>query len=250
MYSPHDAFTIPKDENCKIWRYMDITKLLFTLEKKNLFFSRADKLGDLFEGVWPAKSRKALEELFKMLLNDTNKIEEIVKKHFCYKYLQKHFAINCWHINDHESAAMWNNYLKGKDGIAIQSTFSKLKNSIKSKETVYIGKVKYIDYNTESFERFDNYFYPFLHKRKSFEYEQELRAIVSGTPGFNKDDDSVTPSFKDGAHIRVDMSELVEKLYVAPGTPIWIKDMLELVIRRYGYNFEVVQSQLDEEPLY
>ncbi len=34
----------------KIWRYLDFTKFLSYLDKKALFFTRADKLDDIFEG--------------------------------------------------------------------------------------------------------------------------------------------------------------------------------------------------------
>ena len=39
---------------------------------------------------------------------------------------REEFAINCWHLNDHESAAMWKLYLKSNEGIVIQSTFTNL----------------------------------------------------------------------------------------------------------------------------
>ena len=43
-------------------------------------------------------------------------------------------AVNCWHINEHESAAMWDLYLKSNEGIAIQSTYQKL--AIRSRMTM------------------------------------------------------------------------------------------------------------------
>jgi hypothetical protein len=50
-YSEHETCLKPANENAKIWRYMDFTKFVSLLEKKALFFCRADKLGDPFEGV-------------------------------------------------------------------------------------------------------------------------------------------------------------------------------------------------------
>jgi len=46
-------------------------------------------------------------------------------------------AINCWHMNDHESAAMWKLYLKSDEGIAIQSTYRKLKDAITDDDEIF-----------------------------------------------------------------------------------------------------------------
>lgn len=55
MYKLHEAFNTP-EERKKIWRYMDFTKFASMLEKKELFFARADKLGDPFEGSYPKEN--------------------------------------------------------------------------------------------------------------------------------------------------------------------------------------------------
>ena len=51
MYKKDDHLTIP-DENDKIWRYVDFSKFLSLLEDSAIFFSRADKLDDPFEGSY------------------------------------------------------------------------------------------------------------------------------------------------------------------------------------------------------
>ena len=43
----------PPDGNMKIWRYLDLLKLIDFLETRNLHFERADTLGDPHEGTWP-----------------------------------------------------------------------------------------------------------------------------------------------------------------------------------------------------
>jgi hypothetical protein len=45
-----------------------------------------------------------------------------------------------------------------------------------AREQIYIGVVNYIDYKTELIPWHDSFF-PYVHKRKSFEYERELRAL-------------------------------------------------------------------------
>src|SRR5260370_23091489 len=41
---------IPSDQAVKIWRYMDLAKFVGLVDRDTLFFSRADLLGDPFEG--------------------------------------------------------------------------------------------------------------------------------------------------------------------------------------------------------
>ncbi len=42
----------PKNENSKIWRYLDFAKFISILDRKALFFVRADRLSDKFEGSY------------------------------------------------------------------------------------------------------------------------------------------------------------------------------------------------------
>ena len=55
----------PKNENAKIWRYMDFTKLVSLLEKRALFFCRSDKLGDPFEGSYSQANIKLRPTVYK-----------------------------------------------------------------------------------------------------------------------------------------------------------------------------------------
>jgi hypothetical protein len=42
----------------------------------------------------------------------------------------RYSAINCWHTNEHESAAMWKLCLKSDEEIAVQSTYEKVRDSL------------------------------------------------------------------------------------------------------------------------
>jgi len=55
---------------------------------------------------------------------------------------------NSWHMNDGESDAMWKLYLKGSQGIAIQSTVERIQSSFQNTVThpAYMALVEYIDY--------------------------------------------------------------------------------------------------------
>ena len=49
MFAEHPDLNPPQD-NAVLWRYMDFTKFVSLLDRRALYFSRADKLGDPFEG--------------------------------------------------------------------------------------------------------------------------------------------------------------------------------------------------------
>ena len=113
---------------------MDFTKFVSLLEKQALFFARADKLGDPFEGsvtkVNAAAARVPRDEL-----------QQFRKK------VTRWTLINCWHENAHESEAMWKLYARETDGIAIKTDFKSLSSSFTCREDVFIGIVNYIDYD-------------------------------------------------------------------------------------------------------
>src|SRR5207248_1539762 len=89
-----------------------------------------------------------------------------------------HTAINCWHLNDHESAAMWKLYLKSDDGVAIQSTYRNLRDCFNlTEERIFLGLVRYVDYERDVIPE-GTMFTPFIHKRKSFQHENEVRALI------------------------------------------------------------------------
>lgn len=251
MYEEHLTFIQPEDEEIKVWRYMDFTKLVSLIDSRRLYFTRADKFEDPFEGSWPKMNVFAREvvpedippEGRDKFLNAMRNMGETNKHWPRYK------AINCWHMNDYESAAMWKLYLKSDEGIAIQSTYSKLKKSLIDDEKVFLGKVKYIDYDKEFIDA-GNILGPFVHKRKSFEHEQEVRAVVSKWPTGDGGIDFTQETIGHGLEIRVDIETLIERIYVAPSAPAWFADLVSAAITRYGYKFEVVHSKLNESPVF
>jgi len=160
--------------------------------------------------------------------------------------------VNSWHAQPHESAAMWRLYTKSDEGIAIKSTIQRLIDSLSgySDYDIYISMLKYIDYSKEAIPE-GNLLSPFIHKRKSFEHERELRALI-WTPqdgknlpygGYNKH------SLDDGLYVSVDTNILVECIQLAPHMPKWIHEALESVMKRFDLERPIVQSDLSACPL-
>ena len=148
-----------------------------------------------------------------------------------------------------ESAAMWRLYSKCEGGIAIRSTFVALIRSLEpAPQTVYIGKVNYIDYSTGEFNE-GNTLTPFLHKRVSFEHERELRAIHVAAPTTFPPLDALSDTPL-GIKIPVDLSILIWRVYVAPTSPDWYYELVTSLTHRYLPEKEVVRSGLDDSPVF
>ena len=149
--------------------------------------------------------------------------------------------MNCWHENEHESAAMWDLYLKSNEGIAIRSTFGKLIGCFENdhRPAVHIGRVRYLDYQKEKLPD-DNELYPFMYKRKSFAHENEIRALIYDEK----------EAEKSGIFIPVDVTRLIEKIYVAPTAESWIHDLVVSLTKKYELNIEVIKSRLFDDPVF
>ena len=140
--------------------------------------------------------------------------------------------VNSWHAQAHESAAMWSQYLKSQDGIAIQSTKKLVESLIKYEEyEIHIGMINYINYVTEKIPM-GNILAPFMHKRKSFEHERELRCLI-WTPQYGKNDPR-TPNnnkYRDtyGIYVAVELEVMIEAIYVAPTSQRGLESYLSLL---------------------
>jgi len=235
MYEEHPVFNPPENENVKIWRYLDIPKFLWLLERKSLYFPRCDLLGDPFEGSLPSTSSQPIIKP----LNDPklpkmfSSLEDMWRKD-CF--------ICSFHMSDYESAALWSVYTKAKQGVAIQSTFKRLVDCFNNYHLspVYIGMVNYIDYKSEIID-ISNSFSPILHKRKSFEHERELRAVILYPYG--------SPTQPEGLNVKIKLDSLIESIYLAPTTKPWIIELLSSMMRKNRIKKPLEQSSLDAKPI-
>lgn len=171
MHVPHPLFRLPADPGGKIWQYMDMPKFVSMLQRKQLFFAKASAVRDPYEGVVPQYNN-----------NNNNDIGEPPAKARMWRRMQDYrdrILINSWHYNEYESAAMWQLYSQENAGIAVQSTADRLSRCFEGNkdDTVWIGTVDYRDYSRE-WEKDLDVFEAFLVKRKSFEYEKEIRAVT------------------------------------------------------------------------
>jgi hypothetical protein len=268
MYVDHPAFEKPENEQSKIWRYTSFIKFLSLISRKALYFSRLDYLGDPFEGSLPVADfenmRKGIEkaaELWEKMNVEYDPKDYKEMNSRIHQDERQIFFVNCWHLNENESSAMWDIYSEKDEGIAIQSTFKRLRDCFRGFDrTIWIGKVKYIDYNKESIPD-NNSLNKFLCKRKSFEYEGELRAIIQPLdPGLEIPYHILEAIEKilqkqgvstRGIYVDVDLENLIEKIYLSPLAEEWYLELIESILSKYNLDIKVEQSSLsNKNPLF
>ena len=232
MYINNPNIKLPKDPNTIIWKYLDLSKFLDLLMSEKLFMSRSDKFEDQYEGTF---SEPTFEEIKKLSIDNPDFLNY-------YKTHREKVAISSWHINEYESFAMWQIFTQNSEGLAIQSTIGRLQESLvlETNFKQYIGEVNYIDYKKEHIP-FDDMFFPFLFKRKSFQYEGEVRIIT--------DIGESNIKINEGLKINVNINQLIEKIYIHPKSENWYKNLVIQLVKQLGFDFKIEKSDLESDIL-
>lgn len=232
MYLSSPNIKLPEDPNTIVWKYLDLSKFLDLLLSQKLFMSRSDKFEDQYEGTF---SEPTFEEIKKLAVNNPEFLNY-------YKTHREKVAISSWHINEYESFAMWEIFTQNSEGLAIQSTIGRLQKALEPEKNLkqYIGQVNYIDYKKE-YIPFDDLFFPFLFKRKSFQYEREVRII--------SDTSDTKININDGIKINVDISQLIDKIYIHPKSENWYKNLVIELVSKLGFDIEIEKSDLESDIL-
>jgi len=246
MYEEHPIFIAPEDPDVKIWRYMSLSKLISMISSESLFFTRADRFEDKYEGSYSHANIEWRSQVYA-------KIPEKMRTQMSEfsKNMLRYTVINCWHMNENESAAMWKLYCSSDEGVAIQSTYRRLISSFDDDpdDSIYVGKVNYIDYNTEWLPE-GNSFYPFIHKRKSFEHERELRAVIQKLPTSKNGLDFTKELFTFGKNVKINLNTLIENIFVAPTSTSWFTKVVMDTIANFPLDKPVLFSDLSKDPVY
>ena len=232
MYINKPDIKLPTDPNTIVWKYLDLSKFLELLLSQKLFMSRSDKFEDQYEGTF---SEPTYEEIKKLAINKPEFINY-------YKTHREKVTISSWHINEYESFAMWQIFTQNSEGLAIQSTIGRLQEAVGAEKVFeqYIGEVNYIDYKKE-YIPFDDLFFPFLFKRKSFQYEREVRIITDVSKN--------NLTINDGLKINININQLIERIYIHPKSENWYKNLVIQLVKKLGYDFTIEKSDLESDIL-
>lgn len=234
----------------KLWRYYDMIKFL-TLLNGELYFARADSFQDKYEGAIPKRTFQSLVQRSHI---DAGKASETdVKLEFekLFNEKKKKAAISCWHINDTESAAMWELYTRAGLGIAVKTTISRLSESIIVPDgyKMLMTKVNYIDFDIEdNTDYIYNELLPFKNKRKEFIYENEFRVMLYQEKSESELTYSSAYSFKDSPHLDVIRRHFRFKLKDMPSEGVKVKVnpsdiIVEIIASPHMKKYEVNEIQ-------
>ena len=235
MYTP-DQFASPPADDTVLWRYMGFTKFVSLLEKRALFFCRTDKLGDPFEGSISTATPPFIVA-FRPGERRPAANKSLEAKSIDLRNVAKGTFVNCWHASDDESDAMWRLYAKYGEGVAIRTDFKRLAAAFAGERLVSIGGVEYKDYDRDH-TPLDLMRLCFF-KRKSFQHEQEVRAVVRHGGNYTGV----------GFYVEVDLRVLVSEIVVAPFAETWFFELVSTLAKRYGLT-QAVKSGLSGKPVF
>jgi len=219
---------------------MDFTKFVAMLEDKALFFANISSFTDSFEGFLTTSTANQFRSVPEGINpKEATRRREVGEYNLGFmRWSRNLLYVSSWHMNEYESAAMWKLYLKSGEGVAVQSTVANMINSFNNTpHQVHIGKIEYVDYEHAVID-WKNIFSPAMYKRKSYEHEKELRAIIMNGENVS------------GKLVSTDINVLIDRVHVAPNSQKWYYELVKKTVKRYGLDKEVIDSALDQTPLY
>lgn len=258
----HPVLQQPENADILVWRYMDFAKYVSLLRSGSLYFARLDLMDDSFEGSLTKIEYESIEakasigeasgdlppewrgKYLDVLLGNARKMRKS-----CY--------VSCWHMNEHESEAMWRLYSQSAFAITLKSRYGKLCDTLPTLDSQgdylgpFMGKVTYVDHVTQQLPT-GNGFVPVMNKRPSFAHERECRALIwrpeSDQFLFHPNPEILLSAYPVGIEVKLDLNAIVEEVVVSPLAPKWFVDSVADVTKKYEREWLVVQSSLAARP--
>lgn len=145
--------------------------------------------------------------------------------------------VNCWHLNEVESEALWQIYCpSGTAGIAIRTDIDALWSLAENEPGGVVGAVNHVDYN-RAFSHGDKRIF---NKRASFKHEQEVRVVLPNKHGAGGN----------GKDVACNLQSLVKSVVLSPNAPTWYQSLVEELCKTYGFEFDICRSEIEGKPFY
>lgn len=236
---------------------MDVTKFLWILQNNALYFARCDMLGDPFEGHYTRPYGETLETMCaargvgtkpeNLVLTDAEKrkLYSYAQTRSIVKQLKLQYYVNCWHLNEVESGAMWKLYTSMNDAVCIRSSYDVLAKWLPS--DAFFGVVKYVDYEQDTFGS-GNVLEFIMHKRLSFEHEREARSVIWCMASESQHREFIND--RHGMSVAIDTKELIKEIYLSPSANAPLLEVVTKLVKDFGLNIEVKQSEVNSPPAY
>lgn len=240
-----------------IRRYRKFEHFESILREEELWFARADQFPDDFEGTITKMDDIRIDRLWDNFdMDGVGDIDEGFRKRA--RMMRSQTYLNCWRIGQEESAVVWDAYLQGEYGVAIETTIGKLKKHLEFPCTFEWGRIRYLDYLDEWMPRLAlSQPEPFFHKRNAFWLEQEFR-MAAFPHGFlpvdaSPDNDLIKESYGETPtekQFSVNLNKMIDSIYLAPNSPDWFIELVSQQAGKHLNSFEIKESALDQhEPM-
>lgn len=167
----------------KVWRYMSFAKFVWMLQKKQLWLSNLRFLDDKWEG----RGINFSQLHFVIASIEGREPSNATPDEYLHAFekeineVRDNTYVSCWNASKHESNALWRLYCSQSEGVAIQTTFGRLQESV---EPLQVSEVKY-DPIFDITKSLNDPLYEAgeilnlaMYKRPMFSYEQEVRVIL------------------------------------------------------------------------
>lgn len=254
--SHNESFSAPQnipDPQTNLWRYMDLAKFISLLSSRKLYLTRLDNFSDKYEGALCSRegfSNFKQKDEFTRRLIETVKLkkrgienptpEEIeFEMRKSREQSDKNRELNrkqtfvyCWSANDVESEAMWRLYSKDMTcGVAVHTTFEKLFWSLPYNSNADIRHVEYVNYDCN----FYAYTNPEWYKRKSLNYENEVRIVIRN---------ATNAPIEYAKQIEVNLDTLIQDVVTSPEAEMWFTELVAEICNKYNVNCDVRPSEI------
>jgi hypothetical protein len=252
-------------ENEIIWRYLSLEKFKSMLERKAVFFCRADRFSDPFEGSVPKREanyrfieQERIANHNRQPLNLAQAIKNELGTKETHKMLKWLYTVNCWRIGESEADFMWRLYLKSNFGVAIKSNIKSIIQAFsETPENILISKVRYIDYDNDIWYHpiefpYGNYNFitPLFHKRKEYLHETELRLLHKVDEAEGDENYWTKQEFEKGVFIDISINHLIDEIVLPPTSDYYIEDKVKELLNDFSLDKPVRKSKLSDEPVY
>jgi hypothetical protein len=224
----------PDDTSVAVWHYSQLWKLLSALQSQTLYLALLDVLKskfDPYEASVPASTHNdqvpllagnsAMQQFFGTSEATSPRAswerpgeDSWTRISRMRRGLLRCTHASCWRHGE-ESEAMWRLYCPGTDGVAIRTTFAKLRDSV-SDPHACVSEVKYFDYKTGRFFRHKHDWDPAFHKRIAFKHEQEVRVLRHDVADWRKASEDEAFSLPTGYNLQWDPAVVIDEIIVHP----------------------------------
>jgi len=227
------------DEDQKLWRYMDLAKLVSMLESNSLWLARADTFRDAHEGRFPSEMREFIDKAYEGF--DENDPSPVKDTNDFQDYLIKNTFISCWHKNLEENMVMWEIYGRNSNSVAIQTTVKRLSDCIDTTgiigHSLLLKNVKY--QNADAIRGVLLYEECFFRKRTHFAFEQEVRLSLDT---YSRENPTKNNPFGINVPLPALKSIFIAKVLVHPDSQQWFVDAVESLMKAYEVHAHVARG--------